>query len=220
MQTISEALAEVAQREPDLAPYYELYRTLLELQEKAREEIKATLEMADEEALATVRRTLTEGEDDRDRFVSSQFPMVRSTPQEGPPRKYNVVILLMESLSAEAMGAFGNPHGATPEIDRLIVAVVCLAGIKDVISDLLPVDVQFIVAQPADIHPGLLDLPLESEAPTQERRGDLPPRRYPPSSPVIFGQQPDLKRGRLAPATGLTIPIPHPHFPPAHLAAG
>ncbi|MFQ5814781.1 MAG: formate dehydrogenase accessory protein FdhE, partial [Anaerolineae bacterium] len=51
MQTISEALTEAAQREPDLAPYYELHRTLLELQEEARGEITATLEMADEEAL-------------------------------------------------------------------------------------------------------------------------------------------------------------------------
>lgn len=51
MQRVSEALAEAAQREPDLAPYYELHRTLLELQEKARDEITAALEMADEEAL-------------------------------------------------------------------------------------------------------------------------------------------------------------------------
>lgn len=51
MQTVSEALAQAARQEPDLAPYYELYRTLLELQHAAREEITATLEMADEEAL-------------------------------------------------------------------------------------------------------------------------------------------------------------------------
>jgi len=51
MLTVSEALAEATQREPELAPYYELHRTLLELQEKAREEIRAALEMVDEEAL-------------------------------------------------------------------------------------------------------------------------------------------------------------------------
>jgi FdhE protein len=51
MQTVSEALAEAARREPDLAPYYEFHRTLLELQEKAKGEIAAMLEMADEEAL-------------------------------------------------------------------------------------------------------------------------------------------------------------------------
>ncbi|MCP4537092.1 MAG: formate dehydrogenase accessory protein FdhE [Chloroflexi bacterium] len=51
MQNVSEALAEAARQEPDLAPYYELNRTLLELQNEAQEEITATLEMADEEAL-------------------------------------------------------------------------------------------------------------------------------------------------------------------------
>ena len=51
MQTTSEALAEAAQQEPDLASYYDLHRTLLELQEEAKREITATLEMADENAL-------------------------------------------------------------------------------------------------------------------------------------------------------------------------
>jgi FdhE protein len=51
MLTVSEALAEAAERESELAPYYELHRALLELQEKAREEITATLEMVEEEAL-------------------------------------------------------------------------------------------------------------------------------------------------------------------------
>ena len=51
MQTVSEALAEAARQEPDLAPYYELHRKLLELQEEARGEITATLEMADGDAL-------------------------------------------------------------------------------------------------------------------------------------------------------------------------
>lgn len=51
MQKESEALAEAARREPDLAPYYELHRTLLELQETARGGIATSLEMVDEEAL-------------------------------------------------------------------------------------------------------------------------------------------------------------------------
>ena len=51
MQTISKALTEAAQQEPDMAPYYKLYKTLLELQNEAREKITATLEMADEQAL-------------------------------------------------------------------------------------------------------------------------------------------------------------------------
>lgn len=51
MQVVFEALAAAARQEPDMAPYYDLYRTLLELQEKAKGEITATLELADEEAL-------------------------------------------------------------------------------------------------------------------------------------------------------------------------
>lgn len=51
MQKVLEALAEAARQEPDVAPYYEFHRTLLELQNEAKEEITATLEMADEEAL-------------------------------------------------------------------------------------------------------------------------------------------------------------------------
>jgi FdhE protein len=59
VQTVSAALTEAAQREPDLAPYYELHRTLFELREKAKGEITATLEMADEEVLqARVQRGL------------------------------------------------------------------------------------------------------------------------------------------------------------------
>jgi formate dehydrogenase maturation protein FdhE len=51
MLTVLEALAEAAQRESELVPYYELHRALLELQETAGEEITATLEMVDDEAL-------------------------------------------------------------------------------------------------------------------------------------------------------------------------
>jgi FdhE protein len=51
VQNVSEALAEAARQEPDLAPYYELHRTLLELQNETKGAITATLEMADEEVL-------------------------------------------------------------------------------------------------------------------------------------------------------------------------
>ena len=51
MHEISAALTKAAQQEPNMASYYEFYRTLLELQHKAKDEIAATLEMADEQAL-------------------------------------------------------------------------------------------------------------------------------------------------------------------------
>jgi FdhE protein len=49
--TILEALTEAAQRDPDLASYYELHIALIELQEEAKRSIGATLEMADAGAL-------------------------------------------------------------------------------------------------------------------------------------------------------------------------
>lgn len=51
MKTVSNILAEAAQREPDMANYYDLHRALLELQDEARREIAATLELADKDAL-------------------------------------------------------------------------------------------------------------------------------------------------------------------------
>lgn len=51
MESVSEMLTEAARQNPDLAPYYEFHRSLSELQEQAKGEITATLEMADEEAL-------------------------------------------------------------------------------------------------------------------------------------------------------------------------
>jgi len=51
MQVVVEALTRAMQEEPELAPYYELHRTLLDLQDRAREAISTTLETADEAVL-------------------------------------------------------------------------------------------------------------------------------------------------------------------------
>ncbi|MBU0702845.1 MAG: formate dehydrogenase accessory protein FdhE [Chloroflexi bacterium] len=51
MKTVSNVLAEAAQRDPGMANYYDLHRALLELQDEAQGEIAATLELADKEAL-------------------------------------------------------------------------------------------------------------------------------------------------------------------------
>lgn len=51
MQTVSEALAEAARQEPDLASYYEFYRTLLQMLGQVRTDISATLEMVEGEVL-------------------------------------------------------------------------------------------------------------------------------------------------------------------------
>lgn len=51
MRNVSHALTEAAKREPELASYYELHRTLFELQAEAGQEIDVVLELADPAAL-------------------------------------------------------------------------------------------------------------------------------------------------------------------------
>ena len=49
----------------------------------------------------------------------SDRPYERDVRGEGPERKLNVVLVSVESLSAEFLGSFGNPRGLTPNLDRL-----------------------------------------------------------------------------------------------------
>jgi len=51
MPTVSEALVQAAARDPEMASFYEFQGGLFELHEKARQDITATLEMIDREAL-------------------------------------------------------------------------------------------------------------------------------------------------------------------------
>ena len=46
-------------------------------------------------------------------------PYEREVRGEGPERRLNVVLVSVESLSAEFLGAFGNGRGLTPNLDRL-----------------------------------------------------------------------------------------------------
>ena len=43
----------------------------------------------------------------------------RSIIKKGDERKYNVMLIMVESLSAEYMGAFGDERGLTPNLDNL-----------------------------------------------------------------------------------------------------
>jgi phosphoglycerol transferase MdoB-like AlkP superfamily enzyme len=43
----------------------------------------------------------------------------REITSQGPERRLNVVLISVESLSAEFLGAFGNREGITPNLDRL-----------------------------------------------------------------------------------------------------
>jgi len=73
----------------------------------------ATLPIAD--ALATVRNTFA-GTD----WINPEAGGVeRLEPGKGAERKLNVVLVSIESLGAEFLGAYGDPRGLTPNLDRL-----------------------------------------------------------------------------------------------------
>lgn len=51
--------------------------------------------------------------------AASPRPYDREVKGEGPERRLNVVLVSVESLSAEFLGAFGHREGLTPNLDRL-----------------------------------------------------------------------------------------------------
>lgn len=77
--------------------------------------------MPDTEAVSIVRGLLASP---NERFVSDEYPVLRELKKDGPPKPYNVVILFMESLDAEAMGFLGNTVGATPNMDKMAAEAV------------------------------------------------------------------------------------------------
>jgi phosphoglycerol transferase MdoB-like AlkP superfamily enzyme len=50
---------------------------------------------------------------------TSQLPFDREIRSHGPEKKLNVVLIMVESLSADFLSAFGNREGLTPRLDRL-----------------------------------------------------------------------------------------------------
>jgi len=50
---------------------------------------------------------------------SPTLPIERRITGAGPQKRLNVVLISVESLSADYLGKFGNPRGLTPNLDRL-----------------------------------------------------------------------------------------------------
>lgn len=78
-----------------------------------------TRRMPEQEALAIVRR---EWVLPHDTLLASGYPLLRrfDPPAEAAPGPYkNVVVILMESFSAQRAGVFGNPLQITPHFDAL-----------------------------------------------------------------------------------------------------
>jgi len=57
---------------------------------------------------------------DNSAFLSDNtFDITRQVTAQGPEKRHNVIILIVESLSAEYLGVFGNKDGLTPNLDAL-----------------------------------------------------------------------------------------------------
>ena len=50
---------------------------------------------------------------------SKTLPIERAVTGHGPEKRLNVVLISVESLSADYLGVFGNPKGLTPALDKL-----------------------------------------------------------------------------------------------------
>ena len=69
-----------------------------------------------ENALKTVRAAVAEpGE----RFRDERYPLARNSTGKKATSPYNVVLIIMESLTAEFMGTYGDSMKATPNLDRI-----------------------------------------------------------------------------------------------------
>ncbi len=100
-----------------VCPTFNLLRSSLEMGKSENREIEL---MDEQEAIARVRHAL--GITDSIPEVS---PIARNIVNPGEPLRKNVVLVLMESMSAELMGHFGNPNGLTPFLDSIARESLC-----------------------------------------------------------------------------------------------
>lgn len=80
--------------------------------------------MDDRQAIRQVRRSLNLSSED-----SLYSPIARQIRPPGKPRRLNVILVLMESMSAMKMGHFGNPDSLTPHLDSLAERSYCFHNI-------------------------------------------------------------------------------------------
>lgn len=67
-----------------------------------------------QQALAAVRSAVAEpGE----KFMDERYPLVRKFSGKHATSSHNIVLIIVESLTAEFMGTYGDPMGATPNLD-------------------------------------------------------------------------------------------------------
>lgn len=70
-----------------------------------------------------IRRIKNQFSLEKNEFLSDDFPMYKFTDFSNKislEKRYNIVIILMETFSAELVGCMGNEHNLTPEFDKLV----------------------------------------------------------------------------------------------------
>ena len=100
-----------------ISPAFNLLRSSLEASKSENREIDL---MDDHEAIACVRRELHIVDS-----LPNVSPIARRITNEGETTRPNVVLVFMESMSAELMGHFGNPAGLTPFLDTIATQSLC-----------------------------------------------------------------------------------------------
>ncbi len=100
-----------------ISPTFNLLRSSLEASKSENREIEL---MDETEAIALVRQSLHIADS-----LPEVSPIARTIDNPGEPNRKNVVLVLMESMSAELMGHFGNTEGVTPFLDSLAMRSLC-----------------------------------------------------------------------------------------------
>lgn len=83
-------------------------------------------QIEDEQALAVVRNDLLKAENNH---FSSDNDFSYKVSSKNLPKKHNVVIIVVESLSAEFLGSFGNLDNITPNLDEISKAGILFKNI-------------------------------------------------------------------------------------------
>lgn len=100
-----------------VSPTFNLLRSSLEASKSENREIDL---MDEQEAISRVRQELHIADS-----LPEVSPVARRVENPGEPTRQNVVLIFMESMSAELMGHFGNPWQLTPFLDTIATQSLC-----------------------------------------------------------------------------------------------
>lgn len=101
----------------------------------------------------------TPGFSENEGVLEDETSIVRNIVRDGPEKKMNVVVVLMESMSARFMNSFGSKRDLTPNLDRLAreglffdhvysTGTRTVRGIEAVVLSIPPTPGQSIVRRP------------------------------------------------------------------------